>query len=738
MTHTHGLRVTKGPGRWRPAPGTPRRRRRPAQATCGSLRPGPRLGPRLGPRPRLEPRPGLALGLLVCALGALGALGAPGCLGPLDTLGVVAEERQWEELFKEPSVEDDRIEDKNPACRSDLLFTETFDGCEFTVNKSCSVTRLDVVDFAEEDSDLESRLYPTRGEALADVQQRGGDVLPSMEVVNGVLKPFNDGLYAAVEIGVQQGLPGTYPGKGPFLRDLATATASALAQAPAAATAHLERGLEHVVGALLAGGQDVSDLPVDPALVSRAQQAVDHWNEQGLYSRPVGFYTWSPTLESIFRQDRFLQNRLAEAETTQPPGEQEVGRFAALAAVIEDATPLREAYQGYLALYRGLTNPYVSHSATALYDYVDGPGSLTDMGQVRGDFVAEHDAPFVCRGTWLALLPASSSPDTEFFQDLFCEEPVPPDVNLIDGLINAIREGLVDLEPDAGSGWYDYQLHALETLLVPESLPESDHLLLTAAYKKKLIETFKSLITQTRETHVKQLTTFSGVGSVTEPREVDVYPKFPVEPFPTFYLRTARAYRFLETYLKAVLGEGFLDATRRLYEDDSESPLTLAEELRDVTRLVYGLYVLSARSVGLDPVEHLLGEETLEYPIAECAQRARDWLATWREDPDVLRDPRVIVPVGRTEPGGEVIYWAVLGVKVIRISAEFVEGYMPTFTGSGCTVGEVTDHHYLLLMEQMQEVRLPESVPPPTREEFRLLCDQLESAEDILAALEAL
>jgi hypothetical protein len=492
------------------------------------------------------------------------------------------------------------------------------------------------------------------------------------------------------------------------------------------------------VGALLAGGQDVSDLPVDPALVTRAQQTVDEWDSLGLQSRPVGFYTWSPALESIFRQDRFLQNRTAEADADMPPDEQELGRFAALAAVIEDATPLREAYQGYLALYRGLTNPYVSYSAADLFEHVEGLGSLTDVSGLRSDFFAEHDAPFVCRGTWLALLPASGSPDTEFFQDIFCTEPVPPDVNLIDGLINAIREGLVDLEPDPDSGWYDYQLHALQTLLVPEELPESDHLLLTAAYKKKLIETFKSLITQIRETHVKQLTVFSGIGSAPTPQEVDVYPWFPVEPFPTFYLRTARAYRFLQTYLTAVLGADFLDATHRRYEDESESALPLSEELRDVTRLVYGLYVLSARSVGLDPVDYLLGEETLEFPVNECAQRAREWLGSWHTDPDVLRDPRVIVPVGRTEPGGDVIYWAVLGIKVIRISAEFVEGYVPQFTGSGCTVREVKDHHYLLLMEQMQEVRIPESTPPPTRQEFRALCDQHESAADIIDALEAL
>ena len=72
-------------------------------------------------------------------------------------------------------------------------------------------------------------------------------------------------------------------------------------------------------------------------------------------------------------------------------------------------------------------------------------------------------------------------------------------------LIQAVRSGELDLAPGADAGWYDYQLYALETLLLPERGPESQNLLLTAGYKKKLIETFKSILTQTRETHVKQL-----------------------------------------------------------------------------------------------------------------------------------------------------------------------------------------------------------------------------------------
>jgi len=48
-------------------------------------------------------------------------------------------------------------------------------------------------------------------------------------------------------------------------------------------------------------------------------------------------------------------------------------------------------------------------------------------------------------------------------------------------LIRAIRQGKVDLAPTASSGWYDYQIHALKTFLLPEKGEENPKLLLTKA-----------------------------------------------------------------------------------------------------------------------------------------------------------------------------------------------------------------------------------------------------------------
>jgi hypothetical protein len=671
------------------------------------------------------------------------ALSTTACLWPLDSLGVESKEYERESLFREPEIEDDIIEDKNLVCDPSLTTAVYYGQCGFNLNMSCSVTRLDVVEYPEGSQKdlLDGMLFPTRGAALARMEEAGGDTIPSMEVVNGALKPFNDGLYAAIETSVQQGLlhpvdaTQIYPSKRQFLLDLAGALITADASATPDQQTHLRSGLVFVLGSLLAAGADVTPLNADAGLVSQAQGAADDFSAQLLTATPMGFYTWSDTLREIFIQDRFLQNRANQRDNS----EAELGRFAAMAAVIEDATPLRGPYERYLALYAGLSNPYSSYAVADLFPYVDGVASLSNMSAIRTALLADHGEPYVCNGTWFALFPASRARDTDYLNETFCNEDPPADVNLIDVLVNSIRERLLDLEPDETSGWYDYQLYALETLLVPESLPESDNLLLTKAYKEKLIETFQSLITQTRETHAKQLETFGGVGVSAPPTPVDLYPKFPLEPFPSFYLRTARAYRFLETLLPAALGSEFLAHTTRMTEDGAETTVALGEELADITRLLYGLYIASAQSVGLDWSAHLLADELSPEDFTAATNRADTWLETWKQDVDIRRDPRVIVPVGQLQTG-EILYWAVLGVKVYRINARFVEGYEPRADpiGDYCELRDHVDHDYLLLVEEMQEVRMGETVAPLTREEYRQICDQYDNASDIVAALEAL
>jgi len=92
--------------------------------------------------------------------------------------------------------------------------------------------------------------------------------------------------------------------------------------------------------------------------------------------------------------------------------------------------------------------------------------------------------------------------------------------------------------------------------LLPEKSEKNDHLLLIAAYKEKLIETFKSILFQNRETNDKSLGGIFGGSDSVDDTDFDIYPKFYTEPFATFYVRTARTYRFCQN-LKSKLDSTF-------------------------------------------------------------------------------------------------------------------------------------------------------------------------------------
>ena len=642
-----------------------------------------------------------------------------------------------ETFQKEQKAEDDRIEDKKPVFDPSLTVVEFFDSCQVTLNKSGSVTKLDIAPFADADGALDGTLYATRAEALAALTTvTTGDVIPSMEVVNGVSKHFNDGLYAAIELCMQGGVDGEIKGKREFIEELAAALVDALGDAKDETRTYLEQGIVHLGTALSLGGGVLDGLPA--GLRATAEEQASKFTESALGdSRPVGFYTWSDELGEVFRQDRFLQNQ-ANPGLASLSGQ--FGMFAAMAAVLEQNPDLTKTYERLLSVYGGLTNSFVAYPLTSFFAHVDGLDSLDDPSALQATFLEANPVRFPCSDgyPYAAVLPASASKDTRFYNDTYCYQSVPEGTTFIDAFINAIRAGSLDLSPDASSGWYDYQLHALETLLLPERGRESDHLLLTASYKKKLLDSFKTIITQTRETHVKQLQKGATPTSVAPPK-VDVYPLFQVEPFPTFYLRIARAYRFLGTYLEAVLGPELMSQLERHPgERNKPARIALAADLDAITNRFYGFYVLSARSVGLDPNAQLLEDELVEIDLDAAVEAAESWLGGWREDGDVKADGRVIVPVATDAKTGKVVYWAVIGVKVVKFKAEFVEGFEPKVEAGFCEVKGFVSHGYYLLVEDMVEVRISDDAAPLTRDELRDLCDKHGDKEAIIQALQEL
>lgn len=635
-----------------------------------------------------------------------------GC-DPLAVLGVEELVTEKDALEAPPPIADDRIEDKHPVYVPSAIYEETIDGCSVRLNKSGSIVKLDVLPFADADAALQTQVFPTWLAAAGKLTNK--PILPSMEIVQAVMKPFNDGLYAAVELGAEDGSDGATIDKRGLFRDVLAALVAKGSTASAAWFAGAGK---------LAGESPTAP----PEVLSQADTLVATFHGNAFASRPIGFYTWSSELESVFRRDRFLQGWWSPLP---------FAVAADTANALHDWADLRTRYQRALDLYAGMTGPYRDVSPIALAALLP-TSDLQAAAQAKyPDLLAA--TPECAAG--YGLLPSSDTAENRLFRARYCSIVLPAGTNLLDVLINDIRAGKVDLTPRADAGWSDLQLYALETLLVPERATEKDHLFLTRRYKEKLIETFKTIVIQNRETHVKQIgiTMSSSVSAVTQPRPVDIHPNLPVEPFPTFYLRTARAYRFVENLLRATMGDAWLSSAHRVREGGARASKSIGAELQDMELLLYGLHALSARAIG-STIE--LGDGDLPFS-PDMLARAKKLAADFTQEPDVASDPRVIVPVLVDPERKETHYWALIGVRALPIRAEFYPGFEPKditvgtqASGFGsCYFRQFKRQEPYILIGKSAELVLPSSKPPPTRAQLRKACDENSTVQGIQDAL---
>ena len=373
---------------------------------------------------------------------------------------------------------------------------------------------------------------------------------------------------------------------------------------------------------------------------------------------------------------------------------------------------LRNDYDGINAFFSRLTNP---------------PAASTVMDVQNGDQLQALVASQLSQGLQpaVALFPASTSREQRLFDQLF-PMGVPADANLMQELITRIMSGEVSLEPGDDSGWYDHQCFALETLLLPTEGEESVKLVLSGQYKQRMLEAFAAMITKHRETHVRQLAVAGEAGCQAPPQELaSISPILRLEPNATYYLRTARAYTFLQVFLHATLGQEALAELHGLTEQGPRE-LNLDAELELQRQLFYGFYLLSMEDVGLPS-----SLTTDELPDANAARQvALDWIADFASDPDLAVDTRVVVPAAVNVMRGTTHLWATTGVRLAKLDAEFADGFIPSIRApeSGDDWQEVEGRivkpiTYLIPVDEFVAVEIP-SLDCPTREEFRQMCDE--------------
>lgn len=498
-------------------------------------------------------------------------------------------------------------------------------------------------------------------------------------------KQFDDGLVAAVELAAEQGL-GRFPGKAALLRTVCAALADS--QGPREAR-------EVVFGAAQLGGLAVTP---PPDLAASLAVRLAKFEQADVASKPVGFYTWSPELGAVFRQDRMLQTMLEDP------------RSAPALALALQGDSVRAAYGATLSLAERLTNPLTW-------------GDLRPL--LAGEAVRET----------VSFFPPSATPESRLVKRLFGGLPPPADFDLADEVVTRVRDGRLSLAPQRESGWYDRQMWSFEPLLCPERTPEAARLRTGDDYREVLVEVFKGLLALTRETHIKQVDIPILMSTVRSPVEQPIYvdPGLTIEPLVTHYLRRAQAYAYVQQVVTQAFGADALAGMRRMTAAGPvETPL--GEELEGMRSLFVGAHALACRELGMSP------DKSARTEGAAAIERLEAWRKALVSDPDLSIDTRMMVPLFVDQLRGQTKVLVVLGWAQRSLSVGF--DTPPVVTVRKAANSRIARSHppvkfvgtnVTIQFPVMAEVYVSRILD---RDEFRRLCDQHRWRDAILQALQ--
>ncbi len=551
-------------------------------------------------------------------------------------------------------------------------------------------------EFGDAFTQKEAEIHPS----IADVSEFND--FASSAVLVQKAKQFDDGLYAAVEMLAQNGTK-SFSGKRALLE-------AVLAQLKQAQEAETEKtGLLNEPMGLVTAAMDLAgQRPEVPETVQAAADSIrrDFLNNEKA-SKPIGFYTWSPELTRIFQQDRLLQTNLlpAEADYDSKLFQESAEKIRLLSTAVNDS-PESETYRRYLDFIQKLTNPYPP-------EFRD----LANPGEIE-------------KGMKYCFFPPSRSHETELVKKLYGRKSIPEGFSLIDTLIQRIHEDKISLAPTADSGWYDYQVHALEPLVIPERMPEAPHVFMTDPYKKELVDLFKAAIALTRETHVKQIE-MPWAGAAMPPITVDIFPAVSLEPTAEFFLRRGKSYTFIKQALAKIFTEETLQAARRATPSGARD-LPLLEELESMESLFFGAYGIICRQLGMKP-QKIDGRDAVE-----DMTRTWQWIHAFQQDPEVGADSRMMVPLFYDIERRKIKAWVFLGYTVKPLKIWFEKQPAAVITDlSGAPANAELKFHTIerpLITPISAEIYVNRLLD---RNEFRRLCDRFQTRSEILSALEA-
>jgi HEAT repeat protein len=550
---------------------------------------------------------------------------------------------------------------------------KTPSGVTYSINNGAATFRLDV---ARPDKHSK-QIFTNYAHALSYCREQGLPTIPSVQLIQGKLKTFDEALCITLELAIEERR----------LKVLKNLLAALQREGNPDAVVHVATALS------LAG----ADPKVEGETLSRVVASREAFLRKP-EARPCGYWDTDERLRRNYQSGRYLMQGIRVIDFPET--------CIVISKVLMGDPALKAAFENVQAFDAKLTNPLKSTSFEKL-------STLTPQ-EVRTGF--QGDARF-------SLFGYSTSKEEVILDAISRKREIRSNEQLMPLLINAIRNGEFSLEPKPDSGWYDYQWHALETLLLPEKGRESAKLQLSKAYQKRLENAFASLLTKERETHLKRLPiTALGCMSGAEmesPQKVRIAPEFSAEPTLTVYLRLARSYRFLRHALQATLGE---EAWSRL-RFSSGSPLD--KELNQTMLFCYGLYEKLSLEIGQRPV-YLLGEvDGLE--LEEARAVFERWYKGWQEDPSLLADTRVAVPVA--DRLSHYTYWGTAGVRLEPVAYKYLD--KPDVSGN--VEPEFVTCQMYLPTDFFFEFSRPRQTSL-TRAEFRTLCDKGQSVHSLYKA----
>ena len=229
---------------------------------------------------------------------------------------------------RDDELVDDQLRDKNPAFVPELVDRRP-EGA-WRINSSAAVLRLDVPMLKPDFDASLLELRPSFADAMAKARS-GLTILPSINVIDGKAKQFDDGLFAAIDLAYYKGLK-------PKLASL---------------VALIERLRQRVqpnsaAADYLAAGLKLAGIDVKTGQPDQAASWLSRFESNKMYSKPLSFYTWSPELTRVFRFMRFFQQPL-------PPDQPNL--ISDLATAVGSDPNLLENYKQVNAFYDRLTNP---------------------------------------------------------------------------------------------------------------------------------------------------------------------------------------------------------------------------------------------------------------------------------------------------------------------------------------------------------------------------------------------